>query len=200
MLMPIIEIASMNPKPINSCESPRLCWHRHEILTQKSNQNRRCESEGHEDAQAVERFSIKNTSSRLDWIRLQSLQSFQISCLSYFHTHPFLRRCTLSAHGGFCTPKRRPPEQDAPLLPKKPGDEVKPWQVYDIRMRVWPYNDHLRCSTNFANSAIPKVFGVSCADFARSGSALFRSKPLINKTSATKLGATCSVGIQHIRA
>ena len=72
--------------------------------------------------------------------------------------------------------------------------EVKPWQVYDIRMRVWPYNDHLRC-TNFANSAIPKVFRVSCADFARSGSALFRSKPLINKTSATKLGATCSVGI-----
>ena len=66
MLMHIIEIASMNPKPINSCESPRLCWHRHEILTQKSNQNRRCESEGHEDAQAVERFSIKNTSSRLD--------------------------------------------------------------------------------------------------------------------------------------
>lgn len=75
--------------------------------------------------------------------------------------------------------------------------EVKPWQVYDIRMRVWPYNDHLGC-TNFANSAIPKVFRVSCADFARSGSALFRSKPLINKTS-TKLGATCSVGIQHIR-
>ena len=62
MLMHIIEIASMNPKPINSCESPRLCWHRHEILTQKSNQNQRCESEGHEDAQAVERFSIKNTS------------------------------------------------------------------------------------------------------------------------------------------